>query len=163
MSVRVESECVIMKTLTRKINLTRAAVLSALTIAPALALTSMVQAAPAHHDSAPSRQAPPTWNNGNRNDSRHETPRFDDHRGNVQNHPAPPVQAPRFDPHSNQGYGDNRNNAPRFDDHRGDNRNDGRFDARRDNDRNRNNGKSDTGKIIGAGIVGAILGAVLSH
>jgi hypothetical protein len=135
-----------MKTLTSKTNLTRVALLGALTVAPALALTS---ASVAQADSA--RRAPvatrgysaPAWNNSN--NQRYQTPRGQAPRFDSRYTPAPRVQAPHYDGYRNDSY---RNNE--------------RFDTRRDSRRNQNNG-NDTGKIIGAGIVGAILGAVLSH
>ena len=124
-------------------HLKKAVAVTALTVAPALALTSAAQAAPAYR--APLRNnTASAWNNN----SRYKAP-----RANNRYVPTPRVQAPRYVL---------QNTQPRYDGYR----NNGRFDSRYDTDRNRNrdnhNG-NDTGKIIGAGIVGAILGAVLSR
>ncbi|BCM91090.1 hypothetical protein IAD21_02954 [Abditibacteriota bacterium] len=129
----------------KTLNFKKAVALTALTLAPALALTPSAQAAPTYHASVQQRSKPtPAWNNSHNN-----APRFD----------SRPNQGQRFEPRREDTRFPN-NNDNRFDPHR----NDGRFDQRHDNDKNRNTGNgNDTAKIIGAGIVGAILGAVLSH
>ena len=144
-----------MKTLT----ITKAVLAAVLTLTPALALTSSVEAASGHYSPAPAHQAPAPQRgdtNANWNNSRNEAPRFDGRTSQNQ----------RFEPSHDQYQGRNVNQREqaRFEP----TRNDSRFEPRYDDNRgDRNRGKSkdsnNTNKIIGVGIVGAILGAVLSH
>ncbi len=139
----------------KTLNFKKAALLTALTLAPALALTSSVEASPDYHSPVQQRSNnAPNWNNNN---SHNQAPRFDPRSNQNQNQ----NQGQRFEPrHEDTRFPNNNDNS--FDPRRGV----GRFDPRHDNDnRNKGNksGGNDTAKVIGAGIVGAILGAVLSH
>ncbi|BCM91867.1 hypothetical protein IAD21_03744 [Abditibacteriota bacterium] len=120
-----------MKTLTLKTNLTKVALLGALTIAPALAWTSSAQASPSHRgNSVPAwNNSRPTWNNN----LRHEDSRFDS-----RNKPEP-----RFNSHSAAGrIEDHRGNLYRNGSNRNDGRfdNNGRFNSRHDYDRKHDDG-----------------------
>jgi hypothetical protein len=123
----------------------KAVLLSALTSAPTLSVTTQAQA-------APSRSNPtPTWNNqrsdNNRNNNRN-TPQNQHSNGYNQNYHPAPVQRE-----------DHRFNSDRFDNNRYNTQNNRRDDRR-------NNGKeqgTSTTKLLGAGLIGAILGAVIAR
>ena len=141
-----------MKTITTITNrFNKIAVLGALTIAPALALTSTAQAAP--------RNAVPVYVH---QDNDH---RQNDNQYNRYNFRPVPVA----DNHNRFDGNDNRFDNNRFDDHRFDgNRydNDHRFDRddhRVDFNRDRDHRDNNTGNLLGAGLIGAVIGAVLSH
>ncbi len=175
-----------MKTLTLKTNLTKAALLGALAIAPALALTGSAQAAPAWNHNAP------TGNNhrsDNQRDDRRGTnrPAQGQNYGGYGNNSGVYQNQPRYDTHDNGRHNDDRNNGRHNDD-----RNNGRHDDYRNDGRNynygnngyvygngaygnsgyyENNGRyydrsrhdNNNSNTVVAGVLGAIIGSVLSH
>ncbi len=140
-----------MKTFNIKTQSTKALLLGALTLTPALALTNTAEAAP--------RGQAPTWDNQHSNQDRNnhfENYRFDNNRPNTNgSHSSNNGSHSRYDYQQN-----NKHDDYRFENYHNDNH---RVDYGNGNHGYGNNKGTDTKKLLGAGIIGAIIGAVIAH